>query len=158
MEAVKVHLNIGSNLGNRLENIAQAINRLRPHTVGSIHCSPPFFSRAWGYDSGNDFINMGVTTSTLLTPEKLLNLVKRIEKEISPLSHRDENGLYADRFIDIDIIAIEERKIESVQLIVPHPLMHLREFVLRPMAQTWPDWKHPITGKTINMMLNDMTK
>ena len=116
--------------------------------------SRPFTSRAWGFDSDSDFVNVGVNLETELSPVDLLEAVKRIERQIAPgESHRDFEGRYADRTIDLDIIAYGDVVVESADLTVPHPLMGEREFVLRPLIDLMPEWRHPITGKTSAEML-----
>lgn len=103
-----VHLNIGSNLGDRLENIKRAVSFLRQlaSVPSSIAVSDPFLSSPWGFVSSNEFINVGMSFDCVLDPELLLQATQRIQRSISSASHRDASGAYIDRIIDIDIIAI----------------------------------------------------
>ena len=103
-----VHLNIGSNLGDRLENIKRAVSSLRQlaSVPSSIAVSDPFRSSPWGFVSSNEFINVGMSFDCVLDPELLLQATQRIQRSISSASHRDACGAYIDRIIDIDIIAI----------------------------------------------------
>ena len=103
-----VHLNIGSNLGDRLENIKRAVSSLRQlaSVPSSIAVSDPFRSSPWGFVSSNEFINVGMSLDCVLDPELLLQATQRIQRSISSASHRDASGAYIDRIIDIDIIAI----------------------------------------------------
>ncbi len=87
----------------------------------------------------------------------MLKSLLDIEKSISSASHRDESGNYVDRIIDIDLIAYDDLIIDSEALTLPHPRMHLREFVLRPLALLWPDWRHPILDLTAQELLDSMT-
>ena len=87
---------------------------------------------------------------------RILEIVKGVEKSISPESHRDSKGHYADRHIDIDILAIDDMVIDAPELKVPHPMMARRSFVLEPMCELVPAWKHPVSGKTPAEMLADL--
>ncbi len=102
-------------------------------------------------------MNMGIVIMTSMPPEKMLKSLLDIEKSISSASHRDGSGNYVDRIIDIDLIAYDDLIIDSESLTLPHPRMHLREFVLRPLALLWPDWRHPILDLTAQELLDSMT-
>ena len=154
-----IHLNLGSNKGDRYAFIGQAvaliINRLQC-SEQEVRVSQPIETEAWGYSSANYFVNVGMmlTLQSHVDPFWLLENLKEIEKEIAPEEyHRDIDGKYSDRSIDIDIIAIDDLIIDSEKLTVPHPYMHLREFVLRPLCELDPKWYHPILGKTGEALL-----
>lgn len=116
--------------------------------------SSPVFTEAWGYDSENEFLNVGVNLETDLEAGELLGALKRIERLIAPDgSHRTASGAYADREVDLDLIAYGEERIDSPELTVPHPRMERRFFVLKPMAEIMPRWQHPETGKTPSELL-----
>lgn len=78
-----------------------------------------------------------------------LSKLQEIERKVSSGSHRDSEGNYIDREIDIDIIAIDDMVIDTPTLTIPHPRMHLRDFVIIPMLELAPSWTHPILGKSI---------
>lgn len=103
-------------------------------------------SEPWGYDSDNPFLNVGLAVDITdgTSPLDILDDLQAIQDKISPASHRDSNGNYIDRIIDIDIIAIDEITFNHPRLIIPHPRMHLRDFVLQPMRQLAPHWRHPL--------------
>ncbi len=140
-----VHLNIGSNLGDREENIRRAVASLRQLAClySSVKVSDTVESEPWGYDSGNGFLNAGMSFDTELSPEALLVAVQRVEKSISTASHRDSAGAYIDRIIDIDIIAcaVTDAAIgrsalvisDTPELTLPHPRALLRDFVMTPL-------------------------
>lgn len=140
-----VHLNIGSNLGDREENIRRAVASLRQLACvySSVKVSDTVESEPWGYDSGNGFLNAGMSFDTELSPEALLAAVQRVEKSISTASHRDSAGAYIDRIIDIDIIAcaVTDAAIgrsalvisDTPELTLPHPRALLRDFVMTPL-------------------------
>ena len=80
--------------------------------------------------------------------EGLVKYVKEVEKSISSMPHRKPDGTYGDREVDIDIIAVDELVFASDTLTLPHPRMHLRSFVLGPLAELAPGWRHPLSGLT----------
>ena len=136
-----------------MDNIDRAVAFLSE--TGRVNAvSEPFISWAWGYDSEEEFVNIGVNLETELSPLDLLYRLKRIERQIAPgESHRTSEGKYADRTIDLDIITYGDMVVESTDLTIPHPLMSRREFVLRPLIELMPEWRHPLTGKTSAEML-----
>lgn len=151
----RVHLNIGSNQGDRHRNIAGAVSLIALlEGVDVCAVSDPVVSRPWGFDSSDTFVNVGAVVATTLAPEALLDRLQEIERRIAPDSpHRNADGTYRDRAIDIDIIAWDELIIDLPRLAVPHPLMHLRRFVLEPMAGLDPGWRHPRLGLTAAALL-----
>lgn len=152
-----VFLNIGSNLGHRRMNLSKAVSAIEKE-FGYFEISHSIETDAEGFESDNRFLNVGLMIHSALTPEELLKKLQEIEASISPASHRDENGDYVDRVIDIDIIAIEERVIDTETLKIPHPRMHERKFVLEPMAELAPAWVHPILKKNPRQMLEDIAE
>lgn len=148
------HINIGSNLGDRHGLVRQAVaaieERFRSHPV----VSAPVISMPWGYESGNEFVNVGLNIEVGdMSPYRVMEILQEIERSIDPAPHRDSTGCYLDRKIDIDLIAIDQVIMISQSLVIPHPRMHLREFVLAPMAEVWPQWKHPRFNATPAAML-----
>lgn len=123
--------------------------------IGEIRVvSAPVVSSPWGYVSGSDFVNVGVNIDVDLSPSDLLTALKRIEREIAPdESHRTVDGGYADRSIDLDLIAYGTEIADTPELTLPHPLMSEREFVLKPMAEIMPQWRHPKNGLSPSEML-----
>lgn len=140
-----VIINIGSNLGNRRLNLSRAM-RMVGEEFGDFEMSHVVESAPWGYDSTNSFLNVGMAFNTSLAPEEILDRLQAIEKVISPTSHRTASGGYADRVIDIDIVAIDREVIESERLTVPHRFLAERRFFLEPLRELAPGWTHPATG------------
>lgn len=142
-----VHFNIGSNLGDREENIRRAVASLRQLACisSSIRVSDPVISPPWGFESANDFINVGMSLDTDLPPETLLEATQRIQQSISTASHRDATGAYIDRPIDIDIIACATTgndgtlhnliETSTEKLTLPHPRALQRDFVMQPLRE-----------------------
>lgn len=87
------------------------------------------------------------------TPHEVLEALQRIEREISPESHRNSSGGYADRVIDIDIVAIDRLEISDERLTIPHPHLASRRFFLEPLQELAPGWTHPATGLDAATML-----
>lgn len=143
------HINIGSNIGDRLALIRQAVAAIeRAFGIAAV-CSAPYESAPWGFDSPNRFINIGVNIETgWLTPVKILRRLQQVQAKIDDSSHRTADGAYADRRIDIDLIALDDTILGTPELTLPHPRMHQRDFVLRPMAQILPGWHHPLLHAT----------
>lgn len=129
-----IYLNIGSNLGNREENLLRAIVLLSAGT-GGCAVSSVVESDPWGFESGNRFLNVGVMLRCDMDPFDLLEFTQGIEKQMGSNTHRDANGNYVDRLVDIDIIEIDGVEINTPQLTVPHPRMHERDFVMKPLEQ-----------------------
>lgn len=149
-----VYLNIGSNLFNRLNNLIRAIElikKLEFIDIATLKVSNVIETDAWGYESVNKFLNIGISfnCNSIVSPEVLLNELKNIESIIGKTTpHRDRNNEYQDRIIDIDIIAIDDLCYRSETLVIPHPKMHLRKFVVLPMLELNPKWIHPELGET----------
>ncbi len=130
-----------------------AVIRIEEALGVRARCSAPFESEPWGYESPNMFLNVGVCVDTEMAPAELLRVLEKVEKEISRAPHRNPDGSYRDRDIDIDLIAVDSTVMATPELTLPHPRMHLRRFVLQPMAELMPQWHHPITGLTPSQML-----
>lgn len=151
-----IFLNLGSNLGNRRMNLSRAVRAVEKE-FGYFELSHTIETAPWGYDSENAYLNVGMMITSELPAEEILHRLQKIERELGGGgSHRKEDGTYADRVIDIDIIAIDEMQMNTEELTVPHPKMMEREFVLEPMAELAPFWKHPATGKTCGEMLFEL--
>ncbi|MDE7160957.1 MAG: 2-amino-4-hydroxy-6-hydroxymethyldihydropteridine diphosphokinase [Muribaculaceae bacterium] len=150
------YLNLGSNLGNPRLNLTRAMKAVGDE-FGPYELSHAVESKPQGFDSTRMFMNIGLTFESELDPEEVLSRLQAIEKHISPASHRRADGSYADRMIDIDIIAVDELTFDTHHLHVPHPRMASRLFVLEPMAELAPAWRHPRTGLTCAEMIASLT-
>lgn len=129
-----IYLGLGSNIGNRKRNMRDAIQYLESIVGTLVRQSDLFETEPWGFDSPNLFINMCVCMETPLSPRQLLEATQSIEKEMGRTS-KSEAGEYADRIIDIDILIYDDLKINDGDLVIPHPLMHERDFVMIPLRQ-----------------------
>ncbi|MBQ6080047.1 MAG: 2-amino-4-hydroxy-6-hydroxymethyldihydropteridine diphosphokinase [Muribaculaceae bacterium] len=146
------YLNIGSNIGDRRDNLYRAVVALSAGT-GGCAVSSIVESEPWGFESENRFMNLGVHLYSDLEPLVMLEHIHEIERRLGSAAHRDAQGGYIDRLVDIDIMAIDDIVIDTPTLQVPHPHLPERDFFLRPMMQLAPDWRHPITGLTAEQML-----
>ncbi|MDR1653776.1 MAG: 2-amino-4-hydroxy-6-hydroxymethyldihydropteridine diphosphokinase [Prevotellaceae bacterium] len=138
---------VGTNLGNRKKNIEQAILLLKNEAGRCVKISDFYSSVPWGFVSENDFLNIVAEFETDLQPLELLDLTQSIERRIGR-THKTTDRNYSDRIIDIDILFYDSQIIDLPQLIIPHPLLHQRDFVLAPLAAIAPEWKHPVLQKT----------
>ncbi|MDE6334396.1 MAG: 2-amino-4-hydroxy-6-hydroxymethyldihydropteridine diphosphokinase [Muribaculaceae bacterium] len=140
-----VHLNLGSNLGDSRAIIGRAIAMIaRALAPARLTLSDYITSPPWGFESPHPFTNRGVMITTIrrLDPMNVLRATQEVEQALGAATpHRHADGSYRDRLIDIDIIDIDRMRIDTPRLILPHPHMHERPFVLIPMQQLEPD--HP---------------
>lgn len=149
------HVNIGSNTGDRLAQIERAVTLVQSRICGChpVRRSSLVESDAWGYQSSGRYLNLGIAFEWEGDPRELLRLLLSVQNEISPASHRDSDGNYIDRIIDIDLIAVGDAVIDSADLVLPHPRMQDRAFVLAPMSELEPDWIHPNLKSSISQLL-----
>ena len=144
-----VYLGLGTNIGNRRGNLVKAA-ALLAERVGDILALSGFMeTEPWGFDSENlflMFLNAAIKMETPLTPDELLSATQAIEREMG--REKKSDGTYHDRVIDIDILLYDNRVIEHPGLIVPHPLMQERLFVMAPLAEIAPFERHPLLGRT----------
>ena len=132
-----VYLSLGTNIGNRVQNLLCAIKMIQSR-IGTIESLSDFIiTEPWGFDSQNTFMNAAVGISTTLGPMPLLRATQQIETDMGR-TQKSTDGTYHDRIIDIDILLFDDLHIDTPQLTVPHPLMKQREFVIRPLAQILP--------------------
>lgn len=146
----QVVLSIGSNYGNRLENIESCLQLIHHQVATVVKVSKVYESPSWGFES-DPFYNIAVVVHTYDSADIILNKVLTIESQMGRV--RNENSGYQSRSIDIDIIAFDNEIINTAQLKVPHPLMQERIFVLKPMLDLNLEWIHPILNQTVAELL-----
>ena len=134
----QVYLGLGSNLGNRWENLEQAI-RFIDEQVGTVTRQSSFVeTEPWGFQSDNRFLNAVVLCETDKTPREILRLTQQIERDMGRhknVNRRLTNRNYTDRPIDIDILLYDDLSVDEPDLKIPHPLMHERDFVMLPLRE-----------------------
>lgn len=148
-------LNIGSNLGNVKLNISRALRALESR-FGYFETSRMVESQPWGYVSPNTFANIAVMVISEKTPAEVLADIKEIEAKLNPTPHRDAQGRYADRILDIDIMAADDIVTDAPELKIPHPHLAERRFFLEPFNELAPRWVHPVNGLTCEEMLQKL--
>jgi 2-amino-4-hydroxy-6-hydroxymethyldihydropteridine diphosphokinase len=153
-----VYLALGSNLDNRLANLKQAVAALPPQmevkAKSHIYETPP-----WGYEDQPKFLNQVIKATTYLEPEPLLKHIKRLEVMLG----RKASFQYGPRLIDIDILFYDDLVLDTPSLVIPHPRLHERGFVLLPLMDIAPDLIHPVEKKNVRELLafcnvSDITK
>ena len=142
-----VYLALGSNLGNRLDNLKQAIAALTPQlevkSKSQVYETPP-----WGYEDQPKFLNQVIKAETYLDPERLLKHLKRLEVALG----RKASFPNGPRLIDMDLLFYDDLVLNKPSLVIPHPRLHERAFVLLPLMDIAPELVHPVTGKTVREM------
>ncbi|MDE6309826.1 MAG: 2-amino-4-hydroxy-6-hydroxymethyldihydropteridine diphosphokinase [Muribaculaceae bacterium] len=129
------YLNLGTNIGDRLFNLEQAIALIEWLSGERCRLSRVIESEPWGFESPHPFLNVGVALRWDKDPLELLNITQQAEEMMGSTCHRDASGAYIDRLIDIDIIAIGDIRLNHPRLTLPHPRAHLRTFVTIPMRE-----------------------
>ena len=148
-----VFLALGSNMGNRLANLKAAISNLTPQMAvknrSSVYETPP-----WGFTDQARFLNQVVMVKTYLEPQALLNHLKRLETALG----RVPNFQNGPRLIDIDILFFDDLVVDTPPLVIPHPRLHERAFVLVPLAEIAPDFVHPVLVRPIHKLLDNVDR
>jgi 2-amino-4-hydroxy-6-hydroxymethyldihydropteridine diphosphokinase len=143
-----VYLALGSNVGNRLANLKAAINSLPPQmevkAKSKVYETPP-----WGYANQEKFLNQVLKVDTYVGPEPLLKHLKRLEMALG----RETTFQNGPRLIDIDILFYDDLVLETPTVVIPHPRLHERGFVLMPLMDIAPDLVHPVRKQSVREML-----
>ena len=128
------YLSLGTNLGDKRKNIAEAIKNIGELVGDVVRQSALYETEPWGFRSDNRFVNAAVCVDTQLSPRRLLEVTQRIEREMGR-TLKSVGGEYHDRIIDIDILLYGDLHIDEPDLKIPHPLMHERDFVMTPLNE-----------------------
>ncbi len=144
-------MGLGTNLGNRHENLVTARQYLSDRAGKIMAVSGIYESAPWGYESGNFFYNQCLELETKHPPHILLEIMQEIEQLMGRVK---VSAGYADRIIDLDLLFYDDLVIQSGGLKIPHPRMEERAFVLVPLADISPDKVHPGTGLTVEQLLD----
>lgn len=140
------YLGLGANLGDRVNNIRAAIERIRNiDGVKLLRVSSFYETAAWGLTNQPDFINAAIKISADIEPLKLLDAIQQIEIELGRVRHEH----WGARTIDIDILLIDELAINSPRLTIPHPYMYKRDFVLVPLSEILPTLQFKLHGDRV---------
>jgi 2-amino-4-hydroxy-6-hydroxymethyldihydropteridine diphosphokinase len=151
-----IYINIGSNLnsqnGDKIFNIRKAIDLIRLEKIKIIKKSSIYETPSYPNKKNPKFLNICLQIECKFTPEILIKKFKNIEKKMQ----RKRGQKNQPRTCDIDIIDYKGKKIESKNLIIPHPRAHLRNFVLFPLEEISKEWTHPILNKKIDYLINKL--
>jgi deoxyguanosine kinase len=146
----QIVLSIGSNQGDRLENIESCIALIHQEVGTVIQVSKLYETPAWGFES-DAFYNCALLLHSTSSAQKILNQVLKVEKQLGRIRSNQQG--YQSRIIDVDLIVFDDEVIDSEKLQVPHPLMQNRKFVLLPMHDLKLNWKHPVFQKSISDLI-----
>lgn len=147
----KVFLLIGGNMGDRLQNLHQAIALLEDTCGPVIQQSAVYETAAWGKTDQEAFLNQALLLKTLLTPQELITTILSVEEQLGR-RRMEKNG---PRVIDIDIIFYNDLVMHEPHLTIPHPQLQNRRFVLVPLQEIAPAFVHPVLRKTITELLEE---
>jgi 2-amino-4-hydroxy-6-hydroxymethyldihydropteridine diphosphokinase len=143
------YLGFGTNLGDRKKNLAQAVNSLNERPDFTVVRTSSIYETApWGMTDQSNFLNMVAEINTFLSPQELLERVKKLEQDMG----REDGPRFGPRLIDVDILLLGDLGdliVDEPDLQVPHASLHLRAFVLVPLGELTPESVHPVLGKTI---------
>ncbi len=149
----------GSNFRGKEQILQRAAERIAEQVGPIERASQTHYTEAWGFSCEEEFANQALLVGTDLSADEVLMKTQGIERELGRdrVAESEEKLLtgerYASRVVDIDIIFYDDVVVESEELTLPHPLMHEREFVLRPMLEVAPAWRHPILEQTVEEMI-----
>ena len=147
----EVYLQLGSNIGDRLDNLDQSIKIITERIGNVLERSSVYESTPWGVENQRNFLNQVIFVKSNFDPYTILDLVLQIEKDMGRI--RIEK--WGERIIDIDILFIDDLIIESENLCIPHEFIAKRKFVLQPMCEIGPGFIHPKLNKTISQLLEE---
>lgn len=146
----------GGNLGDPVENLRKALELLKDRLPCQLVVSACYKTAAWGFESDDFFVNQAWIVKSDIDVLELLAILQKIEQDLGRETKQSE--VYESRTMDIDIIFSAQRILEEEQIIVPHPRMQLRKFVLEPLNELIPNYIHPILKlkiKELNKALSD---
>lgn len=148
----KAYIGLGTNLGDRHRNLERAVELLPSEGVVVESLSGIYETEPWGFESETSFLNMAASLETDIPPEELMKYLLSLEAIMGRI--REGRG-YRARVIDIDLLFYDNLVIETPHLTLPHPLLHRRYFVLKPLSDIAPGLRHPVLGLTVAEMLQE---
>ncbi|MFM7216947.1 MAG: 2-amino-4-hydroxy-6-hydroxymethyldihydropteridine diphosphokinase [Bacteroidota bacterium] len=144
---------LGSNVGDRPAQLAAAQEGL-VRLVGPIDKQSSIYeTAAWGKTDQDPFLNQIVSGTTLLDPESVMKAALQVETEMG----RTRSRKWEPRTIDIDLLFLEQVVMHSDLLVLPHPMLHQRKFTLAPLCDIFPEFRHPVLGKTMKELLEELS-
>lgn len=146
------YIGIGSNLGDRVKNCLSAIELMEKEHITVIKRSSIYETEPWGVNNQPLFLNMVIEIETVMNPVELLNILKDIEKKMG----RENSYHWGPRIIDLDILLFDNLIVNMDNLIIPHPFLHKRDFVLKPLKEIAPDIIHPLLKRRIDEIFRNL--
>lgn len=147
-----VFLGIGSNIGNREENLKKAVVKIEELTGLPAISSSIYETEPWGFESEDKFLNIVIRVNTEVLPSQLMKDILAIEDELGRIRTGQQ---YSSRIIDIDILLYGCRVIVQRNLVIPHPRLHERKFVLSPMCEIASQIYHPVLKRSMEYLLQN---
>ncbi|MBD3638792.1 MAG: 2-amino-4-hydroxy-6-hydroxymethyldihydropteridine diphosphokinase [Crocinitomicaceae bacterium] len=148
------YIGLGSNLGDSKELIKKAYKQVQDR-IGKILRQSSFYeSEPWGFEADNNFVNSVISCESDHEPQWVMQELLAIENDLGRV--RSDNKNYESRKIDLDIVAIGDEVLKTNRLVIPHPQMHLRAFVLIPLQEIEPEWRHPQLEQGLEEMLDGL--
>ena len=146
------YLSLGSNLGDSLNYLQRGIFAIEKSMPGIQHISPVYQSSAWGFEA-DDFLNVCLSLRTSLAPQQLLEALLKIEADMGRIRYQEEG--YESRCLDIDILYFGDAAFFTDKLVIPHPELPFRKFVLKPLSDIAPQFYHPVLNKDTRNLLQE---
>lgn len=155
-----VYIGLGTNLGDKEQNLRDAVHRIEEQIGKVLSLSAFYVTAPWGFASENSFLNAAACVETQLSPLEVLQETQTIERELGR-TKKSVNGAYSDRLIDIDLLLYDNLVLsvtsaDGAELNLPHPLMAQRDFVMRPLAEIAPALQHPVLKQTMKEILDEL--
>lgn len=151
----KAYLSVGSNMGDRKKYLEDGIEALKAHPlIKQVKVSELIETAPYGGVEQADFLNAAIGLETLMEPEELLEALHNIENSAG----RERILRWGPRTLDLDILFFDQLVYESDTLVIPHPDLHNREFVLKPLSTIAPNYRHPLLGMTVSQELAELEK
>lgn len=155
MEQQGVFISLGSNMGNRLRQLSLAVKAIGQHCGPVVKASSVYETEPWGFDAALSFFNQVISIEPILDATALMECLLEIEQRLG--RKRVPGDAYTSRLIDLDLLYFQKQVIETEKLILPHPRLHLRRFVLVPLTEISPDFNHPVLLKSHKELLSSLS-
>ena len=146
-----VYISLGSNMGDSVQLLKSAIKKIDTNIGKVLKTSSFYETEPWGFEADQNFVNAMICVESNHEPEFILTSLLQIEEHLG--RSRNDQPFYESRPIDLDIIALENEVIKTNRLVIPHPKMQERLFVLVPFAEIESNWRHPLINKGLEEMM-----